>query len=238
MAVMKLQTLQRHWNRFAKQDAKWAILTCPGTEGNRWDPDAFMATGREDVDALMRALAERGIDVSRRRALDFGCGVGRLSVALANYFDAVDGTDISETMIAQAIQHPKVRYHVNNQSLAQFPTGAYDLVYSFITLQHIPRPYSLEYIKEFVRLLSPHGVAAFQVPSAVNNRRERWRQRLPFLAAAIGYARRGIWANMQRHALTREEVAAVVAAAGGKIVAEQGGFGNAELPSSFYYVTR
>ena len=43
-----------------------------------------------------------GSPAARRSALDFGCGIGRLSQALAEHFDQVYGVDISPKMIELA----------------------------------------------------------------------------------------------------------------------------------------
>jgi len=62
----------------------------------------FFESGLKEINAVMRYVESLGIDVSRRRALDFGCGVGRLTQAIANYFEEVYGVDIALSMIEQA----------------------------------------------------------------------------------------------------------------------------------------
>src|SRR5438046_2204968 len=116
---MDLQKLRRHWDRFAAKDPMWAILTSPGTEGGRWDRAAFARSGTEHIAGLVQYLDEIGIGLPQRRqrALDFGCGIGRLTVPLANYFDRVDGVDISELMLSRASAlNPapeRIAYHHN-----------------------------------------------------------------------------------------------------------------------------
>ncbi len=41
------------------------------------------------------------------KALDFGCGVGRLTQALADYFNEVAGVDVSPTMVNKALEYNK-----------------------------------------------------------------------------------------------------------------------------------
>ena len=55
----------------------------------------FFATGVQEVDEVMRRAARWGLPVSRRKALDFGCRLGRVSQPLADYFEKVHGADIS-----------------------------------------------------------------------------------------------------------------------------------------------
>src|SRR6266545_4390324 len=135
----------RLWERNAEIDPLWAILALPGKEGRAWDPDEFFATGERDVAELFRDLDERGVHPHPRRALDFGCGVGRLTRALASRFEQVDGVDVSPTMVAAARRYggasERVRFHVGaTPDLRSFASGSFDLVLSILVLQHIPAP--------------------------------------------------------------------------------------------------
>jgi SAM-dependent methyltransferase len=96
---MRLPALRRHWDAFGKSDPLWAILTAPDKKGNRWSIDEFLATGRDQIAALIGYLDSHGLATRRRRALDFGCGAGRLTHALADHFDEVIGVDIAPSMI-------------------------------------------------------------------------------------------------------------------------------------------
>ena len=165
-----LPELQRNWDDAARRDAMWIILTVPGTEGGRWDPERFFASGEQEIEAVLAHLERRGIEVGRGRALDFGCGIGRLTQALAERFRRCDGVDIAPAMIEQARernQHgERCRYHVNDAGdLRLFEEGSFDFVYSSIVLQHIEPELAKGYIAEFVRALSPGGVTVFQAPS-------------------------------------------------------------------------
>ena len=80
MAVlMNLTDLQRHWDAFGRHDPMWAILTDPARKGGRWTADEFFATGVTEIGAVMAAARALGLPARRRRALDFGCGLGRLT---------------------------------------------------------------------------------------------------------------------------------------------------------------
>ena len=65
---MRLARLRRHWDEFGRTDPLWAILTAPDKKGNRWSVDEFLATGREEIAALMAYLDARQLAGGRTRA--------------------------------------------------------------------------------------------------------------------------------------------------------------------------
>lgn len=167
---MSLKELQGNWNLFGKQDPLWAIATWPDKKGNRWKLDEFFALGQKEVDEVLEDIRKLGLVFSRGRALDFGCGVGRLTQALAKHFTQVVGVDIAHSMIDLARRYNRhgsdCRYVLNEVAdLRQFPEDDFDFVYSNIVLQHMEPDYSKAYIREFVRVLRPQGVVVFQLPS-------------------------------------------------------------------------
>jgi hypothetical protein len=61
----------------------------------------------------------------------------------------------------------RCHYHLNvREDLSIFPDGAYDFIYSTYVLQHMHPTFARRYVEEFVRLLSPEGLALFQIPTA------------------------------------------------------------------------
>jgi len=75
-------------------------------------------------------------------ALDFGCGVGRLTRAMAAYFPECCGVDISPTMVRLAQEFnqdvPQCRFMVNEKDqLEEFRDGYFGFIYTSIVLQHI-----------------------------------------------------------------------------------------------------
>ncbi len=168
---MNLAELQRNWDRFGNEDPLWAILTDPSKKGNKWDIDDFFKSGVEEIKGVMEYLEHLHLDVSRERALDFGCGVGRLTQALADYFKAVVGVDIAPSMINHARRFnrfgERCNYVVNQtDDLSIFKDETFSFVYSYIVLQHVEPKYALNYIGEFLRVLVPGGVVMFQLPSS------------------------------------------------------------------------
>jgi len=184
---MDLKELQRHWHEFGQQDPLWAILTDSQKRGGKWDPDEFFETGREEIDSVIRYLESVGLPVLRRRkALDFGCGVGRLTQALCRYFDECYGIDIAPSMIKLADEYnrhgARCHYRVNaTDNLKAFGDNTFDLVYTVLALQHMRPEYSKRYIEELMRVLAPNGVLIFQIPSELvpTSQAKVFRQPLP-----------------------------------------------------------
>lgn len=240
---MNIQSLQRHWERFARHDPRYAIMTDPARRNGGWDDTSFLDTGRKDIDRILTEMERVGLSCGRHRALDFGCGEGRLAQALAGHFDRVDGVDIAPSMIrgANALNRygPKVSYHLNARpDLSIFPDRSFDLVYSYITLHHMEPRYQQAYIGEFIRITSPSGLVVFHLPYEMTVRRirERLKHAAPWLFAAYQYIRHGTGAVMEVYPTPRNTVERWVTEAGGSVAHVQDGIGTATMPGAHYYI--
>lgn len=165
---MDARDLEGIWEAHARHDPLWAILSDPAKKNRGWEIDRFFESGEREIRFLLRDL--ESIALRKDDALDFGCGVGRLTHPLSRYFDRVTGVDISPTMIELASelnQEPdRVRFVRNTrEDLSVFPAGSFDFVYTNIVLQHVPPSLAKRYITEFLRVLRPGGVLVFQLPS-------------------------------------------------------------------------
>jgi SAM-dependent methyltransferase len=161
--------IQKSWDQLGKEDPFWAVLTHPDKKGGRWATEEFFAMGRQDIRAILEKIASLGVTWRWDKALDFGCGPGRLAQSLAEYFQEVHGVDIAPSMIAKAKElnrhGQRCVYHLNEAPhLRLFEDDTFDFIYSALVLQHVPRSLALAYIVEFIRILKPGGLAVFQVP--------------------------------------------------------------------------
>jgi ubiquinone/menaquinone biosynthesis C-methylase UbiE len=203
---MNIQQLQRAWNELGKKDAMQAALY---KKVGKWRKSDFFATGIEEINSIMNDIGLLGVDLPRKKALDFGCGAGRLTQALANYFSEVSGIDIAPSMIALANKYnhypEKCKYYVNNSNdLAMFKDDTFDLIYSAVTLQHMEVQYVKNYISEFLRVLSRDGILIFQMPSNhAKNIKGIITSLLP--EALLNSYRRAIYGH-EMYAIKREEM--------------------------------
>lgn len=257
---MKLDSLQESWDDWGKKDPLWVILSDPEKRDGQWDVDEFFATGPREVRVLLDEIAELGVDVARRRALDFGCGVGRITQALCEHFDECTGVDIAPSMIEAAERYnrfpERCRYLVNAKSdLGQFPEDHFDLVYCKLVLQHMDPVLGGTYIAEFVRVLLSGGLLVFQAPSELVSSgmrssgiptislRERVQRALtrrahPDVAEHTGRSFEHS-PNVVMHGMPRSEVLSTLEASRGRpISVEEDGLAGPAWRSYTYYVTK
>ncbi|MCS7039083.1 MAG: methyltransferase domain-containing protein [Anaerolineae bacterium] len=225
---MKLQDIQANWDKFGANDPLWSILAWPDKSGHRWQIEEFFATGVREIAEVLATVAALGLSPERGRALDFGCGVGRLTQALAEHFAEVDGVDISQAMLTLAAHYnrhgARCRYHLNETAdLTRFGDGTFDFVYSSITLQHMPPRFARAYLREFLRVLKPQGVLVFQLPDRPRQWHRRLIQRLrpTRLFRLYQRLRHGDRPVMDMFGIPRPQVVAWLTAHGGHVVAVQ-----------------
>ena len=172
---MALRDTIQSWELLGKTDPLWAVLSKKEFKGGKWDVDEFFRTGGEEVKGVIEYVGRFNVPFARERALDFGCGVGRLTQALASYFREVYGVDCAASMIHEAERYnrhgQRCRYLLNTlDDLSIFPDNHFDFVYSAITLQHIEPYYAKRYIAELIRVLAGHGLLVFQLPTGRDER--------------------------------------------------------------------
>ena len=169
---ISLEALKYHWEGLAKDDEMFAIMAWENKRGHGWNPDDFFNTGQYDIDHYFRDFALRNCpDMNQTRALDFGCGIGRLTIPLSAYFEQMVGVDISHTMIETANKlgrTTKCLYLLNEQdSLRLFGSESFDHVFTLIVLQHMVPAMQKAYLKEFARILRHKGTLFFQLPGVM-----------------------------------------------------------------------
>lgn len=154
--------MREDWNARAREDAGFYVAF-----GRRNSGEAeFFDTATQVVKRLEWELSRVPFDRRRDwRALEIGCGPGRLMRPLSRYFAEIHGVDVSDEMIALAREKlrdiPNAYLHVTDgSSLAQFKDESFELVFSYAVFQHVPsRDVVFEYLRETERVLKPDGFA-------------------------------------------------------------------------------
>ena len=170
-----LKQSERNWNNLAEEDPLWAILSDSSKKGKKWKIEDFFESGKKEITGLFNWLNKNRININFGKALDFGCGVGRLSNSLASMFSQVYGVDISSKMIELAKSYSyypknKLCFLVNKIDDSNiFPDHFFDFIYTDITLQHIEQNFALKYINSFLKKIKVNGIVIFQVESFKKN---------------------------------------------------------------------
>jgi len=191
------------WERLARTDPYYAVLTEPKYHGELSESDRaeFFRTGEAHVSEMLSIIRSRLDPVfAPARALDFGCGVGRLLIPLAARCREVTGVDVSPAMLDEARRNceaagvSNVRLIRGDDKLSGIE-GEFDLVHSYIVLQHIPVRRGERLVRELAERLAPNGVGVFHVtysrpPAPALRRLLYWaRTRLPAAHWALNIAR-------------------------------------------------
>jgi ubiquinone/menaquinone biosynthesis C-methylase UbiE len=160
------QQMRADWNERAIEDAYYYVAF--GRKGQ--DDDEFFATAADVVRALEAELKRFPPgDRRARRALEIGCGPGRLMRPMSWNFGEVHGVDVSDEMIRLAkeklVNVPNAFPRTTNgTNLADYRNDFFDFVYSYAVFQHIPsRDVVFSYLAEARRVLKPGGLVHCQV---------------------------------------------------------------------------
>ena len=190
---------ERYWDARARENALYFV-------DNRLDYDdpdveAFWRDGEETLERLQAIL---GFSIgSAETVVDIGCGVGRLTRALAGRARKVYGLDVSREMLTRAREASpdldNVEWlHGDGTTLSVLPDASVDGCVSHVVFQHLPEPQmTLGYVREMGRVLRPGGWTAFQVSTdpRVHARRPPLRE---LLGGWLGRSAKGLAARAWR----------------------------------------
>jgi hypothetical protein len=108
---VKLDEASRNWTALGKADALWVVLTDPDKKGNRWQNEESFATGQAGIAKIFNRLQAADVLPATGKALDFGCGVGRLTQALSHLVmrlrRVVSGESGENQLAAQCLHLPE-----------------------------------------------------------------------------------------------------------------------------------
>ena len=162
------QQTDADWEAMGAADPYFSVITHDKYHKENLDPNGiedFFESGRRHVATLMEGVPANH---SRQRALDFGCGVGRVAIPLSKHFREVVGADVSQSMLQEANRN-RAQHHADNVSFVQTSDsldeieGAFDLVHTFIVLQHIPVARGNAIFSRLVDLIAPGGFGSIHM---------------------------------------------------------------------------
>lgn len=128
----------------------------------------FFDSGQSHVNMVLNQCTRFfGDDWLKGSALDFGCGVGRLTVPLSRHFTQVVGLDVAPAMLneaqrsARCLEVQNVRWLLADDALSAIDPMHFDFMLSFIVFQHIPEARGQKILKRLLQRLAPGGIGVF-----------------------------------------------------------------------------
>lgn len=157
----------KEWERFGSSDPYYGVITHDRYKASNMteqDKEEFFSSGFNYIGHVInniKSYIDKGF--VPKRALDFGCGVGRLVIPLSNIASEVTGVDVSDSMLNEAQKNCKERC-ITNVTLIKSDDNLsclrqkYDLIHSFIVFQHIPVSRGERIFKNLLSHLEDGGV--------------------------------------------------------------------------------
>lgn len=164
--------IKEKWDKFGEENPYYTVLTLDKFDKENFSADArgeFFDTGFNYIKRIWDEIEvhfEEGF--KPRNTLDFGCGVGRLVIPLAERSEKVIGIDISEQMLEEARENA-LRYDFKNTSFFQSDNffaenkETFDLIHSIIVFQHINPKIGLSIFENLIKVLNEGGIGVIQL---------------------------------------------------------------------------
>ena len=176
------KSTDKEWERIGQSNPYFGVLSYEKYKTSSLDgklKEEFFNSGSAYINGIMDFIQSRFQTTGRfKRALDFGCGVGRLVIPLANYSDQVIGVDISDSMIKEAKANcqkrdiQNVTFIKSDDSLSRLE-GSFDLMHSIIVFQHIPAKRGALIFEKLVSHLEPGGIGVFHFTYGSLNKKQK-----------------------------------------------------------------
>jgi len=192
----------KEWEKFGKNEPYFGVITHNKfRDSNLTDKnkEEFFESGFNYIGHVLEQIRLH-IDpnFSIKRALDFGCGVGRLVVPLANVAQEVTGVDVSDSMLNEAKRNCEARSIKNavllksDDSLSLL-NGKYDFIHSYIVFQHIAVKRGEQIFENLIAHLETEGVCVVHFTYAKDYTTKRWlllvKRYIPFSSNFINLIR-------------------------------------------------
>jgi SAM-dependent methyltransferase len=158
------------WAKWGDMDPYFGVLSDPRYRRQALEVNlgSFFNSGEQHVEDLLQKADQVFMPVDRERALDFGCGVGRLTIPLAKRFREVVGVDISSSMLVEARRNAieagqsNIRFVKSDDNISE-AKGKYQFVNSYIVFQHIPVARGMTIMSNLLEKVAENGLISIHV---------------------------------------------------------------------------
>ena len=154
------------WQSMAESEPFYSVLTSEEFLSARLDQaaiDRFYASGETDICWVFDKLTYHFGAFEPKSALDFGCGVGRLTFAMARRASSVTGVDIAPAMVDHANKRCAQLGQANVRFQTEIPDNRVEWINSYIVLQHVPTAHGLRILRRLFDLVVAGGRISIQL---------------------------------------------------------------------------
>ncbi len=202
----QVMSTDQEWERWGKFDPYYGVFSEPRFRMDKLTPEAkqeFFDSGERHLHHVLEVCrAQLDPTFTPRRALDFGCGTGRIVIPLAMVTDEVVGLDVSDSMLSEARKNCEER-GLNNVRLLKSDDqlsnleGGFDLIHSFIVFQHIPVARGRRILANLLSHLNDGGSAAIQMTYSKARYEKAWGVE-PWMRRLVKRSLRGPYRTLKR----------------------------------------
>lgn len=173
--------IKETWTKLGAEDPFWSVLTHDEFRIENFSQEIqekFFETGaygRGSVEIIERLYRRNNQLEPKKSCLEFGCGVGRMTIQLAKKYDRVIAVDISPKNIeigkrlAEQKGIKNIEFYLLNEleDLQKLPK--FEILFSMIALQHNPPPIQRLILEILLSKIYPGGGAIFQTLTHKSN---------------------------------------------------------------------
>ena len=160
------------WRHWGENEPYFGVLAEERYLRRNLTPESladFWASGVRDAGGFAKRIELSFGPFKKETALDFGCGVGRLTRGMALLCDHATGLDIAPSMLAEARQGAPA----NVDFISELDDRTFDWINSIIVFQHIPPERGYALIEALLERVNLGGAISLHVtiggpPSALD----------------------------------------------------------------------
>jgi SAM-dependent methyltransferase len=212
LALLK-DRIRTAWSHLGAVRPHYSVLTNKQFLPESIDEEAierFYASGLAEALTIESILSRHGFaDPESKVCVEYGCGLGRVTLALAKMFKSVQAYDISANHLELAGRRAadakigNIVFHLCCADRVIENLKACDFFYSRIVLQHNPPPVIRELIVAALNSLRERGIAIFQVPTYMEG----------YSFRIDDYLAKPQLLNMEMHCIPQQDVFPLIAEA-------------------------
>jgi SAM-dependent methyltransferase len=137
----------REWEAYGAENPYFGVLSNARFLKENLTDEArlvFWQSGQNDIETVFKNIRQHiDPEFQPRRALDFGCGVGRLLFPISARCEHATGVDVSPSMLAEAKTQAAIKAidnlsFIESSDCSELGENTFCFVHSYIVFQHIP----------------------------------------------------------------------------------------------------